>query len=267
MHILRNFSYLDTSMLNDYLAAVEGALPNDEKVVETRESGGTIGGEGGLPSLLRASGKHESKDKTEVTRQSLLTDAAKFQRLYSFLERERAFGYHETMSEDIWGGIRRNDLIEVTGTISMGKMNSMGDVVKEFANVFQLMEGLPGAPILKDDDRQIIEMMKVVSQMSSVAGIPVVLSLSEAPDYRVIMHLTPEFLMVPKTRLFGEVSVFGKVQRKLSPGERINLFKPLPTLEHLSATLGSTPNLEMPPEISDMIEAPAVVVLPLALYR
>jgi hypothetical protein len=79
-HILRNFLYLDTQLVDDYLSSIEGGL-YEETIVEKTQSVGGGNIEGGI-EIFKGNGKKESTNGTEVTKQVRKTDSANFQRLY-----------------------------------------------------------------------------------------------------------------------------------------------------------------------------------------
>ena len=73
----RNFIFLDTVTLNDYLSAVKGGLIDGQELITTgtksKASGVKISGVGGLVEVETAS---------EVREKLVLTDAAKFDELF-----------------------------------------------------------------------------------------------------------------------------------------------------------------------------------------
>lgn len=108
-YVLRNYLYLDKQMVDDSLAAIEGAL-YDETIVQTQEKGQNLSGDlhAEMPVIGGAGlgAGRSSSTKTEITKQAQLTDAAKFQRVYGHLEKKTDFSIMMS-STPIYGEISR----------------------------------------------------------------------------------------------------------------------------------------------------------------
>ncbi|MDQ3398802.1 MAG: hypothetical protein M3511_13745 [Deinococcota bacterium] len=273
-HVLRSFLYLDQQAVNDYLAAL-GEDVQDESVKATTEKSGSLSGEGSL-SILKGGGKTESKEVRESTKSVVYTDAAKFQRLYAGLEKDEAFGYYEFMDGEVWDTVRRNTLLELSVDLSLSKLGNFSALSAELTNLSNISEAFTGQTLLDSSAQQMVSGIESLAQMEAGEGIPILMNLVDSPEYKFAAYLTPDFLRVEKHRLAGQVTVFCKVQRKLTPGEKFDLFNPLKLMEKLQtkanrkqrrATGKSEPKTEFPEEFRDTIKAPGAIVTPVAIYK
>src|SRR3954453_22089695 len=104
-HVYRSYLYLDEQTVDDFLAGIGAGGLQDQKLVQTDSQTGTLSG-GMDVKLAKANAQRETKGLTEVTQQSVITPAVKFQRLYDHLEAENTdHWYYESMDEETWAGI------------------------------------------------------------------------------------------------------------------------------------------------------------------
>jgi len=272
-HTLRNYLYLDKQMVDDSLAAIDGAL-YDETIVQTQEKGQNLaaGLHAGLPSVVEGDlgAGRSSSAKTEITKQTQLTDAAKFQRVYERLEKEDGFQYYDGIDSAIWGNFDRGDLLELDVSISPTRIGALAEFAESAKGLADLAEALTGQSPLDDKTQAIIEGIKLLGRMESEKGIPIRMKPLSDGEYTFVAYLDPKNLRVARDRLVGEVTVFCKIQRKLKESEKLELFDPLASVQQLKKiTKGRQKPIKtkMPPEFRDTIKAPAAVIIPLAIYR
>lgn len=78
---LRNFLYLNTKIIDDYLSAIDGYVYNEEaqsiatSTEEAMKAGGSI-------KLLSGEGAHTGKTEEGITRSVQISDAAKFDKVF-----------------------------------------------------------------------------------------------------------------------------------------------------------------------------------------
>jgi len=272
-YVLRNYLYLDKQMVDDSLAAIEGAL-YDETIVQTQEKGQNLSGD--LHAEMPAFGGaglgagRSSSAKTEITKQAQLTDAARFQRVYGHLEKEDGFQYYDVIDSTIWRNFERGDLLELDISISPTRIGILAEFAENAKGLADLAEALTGKSPIDEKTQEAINGIKLLGRMESEKGIPITMKLLNGSEFTFIAYLNPEYLRVTRDRLLGEVTVFCKIQRKLKEREKLDLFDPLASIQKLQKiTKGhqKPAKTKMPLEFRDTIKAPAAVVIPLAIYR
>src|SRR6266446_2665274 len=103
--ILRNFLYLDTSTMADYLSSLDGSVV-EGSVDQTHATQHEKGVKGDLKVVQ---GGWSGRGASETKEKRLITDAAKFQRLYELIENDH-LQYLDGFDDQIWKQIRRGEL-------------------------------------------------------------------------------------------------------------------------------------------------------------
>jgi hypothetical protein len=270
---LRNYLYLDTQIVDDSLAAIEGAL-YEETIVQTQEKGRNFSGDlyAEMPAIGGAGigAGRSSNSRTEITKQAQLTDAAKFQRVYGRLEKEDGFQYYDVIDSTIWENFDRGDLLELDVSISPTRIGTLAEFAENAKGLADIEEAFTGQSPIDEKTRVAIDGIKLLGRMESEKGIPITMKPLNGSEYTFIAYLNPEYLRVTRDRLLGEVTVFCKIQRKLKEREKLDLFDPLASIQKMQKITKSRQKpakTKMPLEFRDTIKSPAAVIMPLAIYR
>lgn len=124
---LRNFLYLNTKIIEDYISAIDGYTYDEEsQAIATSSENAVNGGLGA--KVVSAGGSHNGKKSEEIKRSVKISDAAKFDKIYEYLQsgNDEQLKYYEFLSDDVYNELRRDDFIEVLVTPRFSK-------IKEFA--------------------------------------------------------------------------------------------------------------------------------------
>lgn len=264
--LLRNFLYLDLGMLDGYLAAIEGALTNEE-IRTIQRQGGSVSGEAGVTGLKI--GGTSGSTETKESQRRLFTDAAKFQRLYLELEADD-IPYFETMDEETWGELSRNQVLELGVVVDLPKIHQWANAIDEVSRVADVVKNVTGHNPIDQAAEEAITGLRRLSDLEAARNIRVVMSLSGEHRFKLVADLAPEFLRVPLHRMVTEATVFCKVLRKLSPGEKMELFDPLSSTSSLPMNRHqrrSQAKRGMPSDLRDSVRYPAATVSVLAIYQ
>ena len=135
--ILRNFLFLDTVAVDNYLAAVEGSLVEgmfEQTDVEKRQKSG----KGGISKVVNIEGGMGSEESTETKQRRLLNDSAKFQRLYNFLNEQDSVQFLDAFDPDIWNQFRRGEVLEIEASIKIPDIFALNEAVEAAAPLAQL---------------------------------------------------------------------------------------------------------------------------------
>ena len=74
---LRNFLYLNTKVIEDYIAAIDGYTYDEESQAIATSSENTLAGKGAI-GIASGNGSHTGRQSEEVKRSVRISDAAKF---------------------------------------------------------------------------------------------------------------------------------------------------------------------------------------------
>lgn len=262
-HVLRKFLYLDSKLLDDYLAGMQDVVV-DEVVTETTQSSGGLEAGAGAAGV-KAGGKKERSRATEVRREVKATDAMKFQRLYSTLEGQEGFTYWEAMSDDDWSRLSRNQLIEAEVELTQ---STIGSIAGKLDGLMGLMQVI--APEEVDSDTaEAVAGLGLLGQLEASRGIPLKMELVASKKFKFIAHLNPDALRISRDELSGEATLFAKIRRKLAQSETMDLFDLLGGLDGLALNRDQKRALKkkaIPAELRNPVRAPAAIVVPIAIY-
>ena len=142
---LRNFLYLNTKLLDDYLSSIEGSLSDTEEHTNSSVNIKLGQLEGGIP-VIKGSGKAENTISEEVHKEVKITEAAKFDRLYNYLEKN-GLQYYESIINDNFNQLFRDDFLEVLVTPRFSKLKEITGVANKMVKLADVMKQLPKACI------------------------------------------------------------------------------------------------------------------------
>ncbi|MCK4392663.1 hypothetical protein KAX17_07120 [Candidatus Bipolaricaulota bacterium] len=267
---LRDFLYLDTRLVRSYLSSVEGGLYDEETVTEKSETEAGGGLSVGTP-FVSVGGKGSKTTGIEVTRQTRMTDEGLFGRLFARLEEAGAQSEVETLESTDWEAIGRRAVFEVAVTPSFSKVSGFAGAIDAFLPLADVYEAATGESPFDDTARRAIDGIRLLEKTQSSRGIPCLFSVVGHSDRKLIALLSPQWLRVETRDFVGELFLYTKVQRKLLEGETFDLFNPLEDLQRIPLNREQRRKLktdtQMPEELRDAVEGPALVVTPIAVYR
>lgn len=265
--VLRDFLFLDTQVMGDYLSALEGYQvegPIEQTESGQKESGGKVD--------LKAAGADARKvNKTETKKKLAVTDAAQFQQLYDLLGDQDAVQYLEGFDADIWNQLERGEILEVQARIRLPRGLMITRDVENISPLIDLMTLLGQDPLADDQTRIAFEGMRAVGRSIEDRPIPIIFEAISAPKYTFVAHLPKKYIRRDIVELEGEATVFGKIQRILSKGESLEAFSLVPSITS-AATFNRQQRRKMQKsaaakQITEEVKGPAIVLTPVAVYR
>jgi len=214
--ILRNFLFLDTGAVDNYLAAAEGSLlegPFEQTDVEKRVKGGKVG----LSKVVTVEGNAGAEGSTETKQKRSLNYSAKFQRLYDILENQDSIQQLDAFDPAIWNQFRRGEVLEVEATIRIPQMFALSEAVEVAAPLAELLTLFGQNPLADPQTQQQFEMARGTAQLFETEPVPLLFEAASTPKFRFVASLPRQHLRSKPTDLQGEAVVFGKVQRIVPP--------------------------------------------------
>jgi hypothetical protein len=279
------FLYRDDETIDDFLSQVEGGIVEgaySEKDVTTS------GKEGGLSLTLLgtgigASGKGNRATSIEIERQIRDNPQAKFARLYKLLtdedlldEEDRLWvlnGFDMKVYEEIGVG----KIIEVRGVGALPQWEHFKQSMADLQGTIGLMKAIGQDPTTDPENQTLLNQLTQLAAISSDENTILSVTPIGAPNIKIVAKLEGTKLHGrPKSALETEVTILGKVQRRLQKTEKIELFRLLPNMKGFEQLIKAgqpkkgprgrieRPNTESP--IDEYIKYPAVEVLPVAIY-
>jgi hypothetical protein len=269
MIILRDFIFLNTNMLNNYLSTIEGYFADELDYSESEK--GQKGGKLGYSPIVEGNASSETARETKSKR--VLTPSSQFQKLYEILEKQEQIKHLDLLDDDYWANIQKGEILEVQATIRIPAFIMQLEQVQGFAPFVNLMQKY-GADTVKDSDLIAFEGMSDLQKISESKTIPLLFQPASTPKFKFIADLSREYVTGSLTDFQGEAAVFGKVQRILNKGQKLDAFNFLPDMlampnlnRQQRLALKSNKNNKAKDAFTETLIGPAIVLTPLAVYR
>lgn len=270
---LRNFLYLNTKLIEDYIAAIDGYTYDEESQSIAKSTENSFGGKAGIP-IMFANGTRTGRQDEEIKRSVIISDAAKFDRIYSYLQSsdgsDNGLKYYELLSEEIYNDLRRDDFIEVLVTARFSKMKELTDSVKGIVELAAVIQGLTNQQILDNATTDAINGFSLLEQLQSGKEISCVFDFDDG-KYPIVAHLDESCFRCKQDSFVGQSYMLCKIIRKIPKGQSMKLdeifdgLKKLPLNREQRRTMPK--NMSNPDMIRDVIKGPALMVLPVAVYQ
>jgi hypothetical protein len=270
MSVLRQFLFLDTELVRQFLAQLEGGSYEEEaqRIRDSRgkEAAGELGASGlGARAGIRAG--RTSGQEEEVERTVQQTPEAAYARLYERLQEQQAIQWLEAFDAAIWDQLRRGEVIEVEVVVAVSTFARYAQLGEQMGPLMEVMQAI-GEPV-DDETKTALAMFGNLGQMLGSAT-PFVARVPGAPEFKFVGSVTAPGLRVELDQLDGEATIAAKIQRKLTADERYTILDFIPGIRGLAAHDRAEMEKELTnsPEMPDMvIDGPLAVVTPIAIYR
>jgi len=265
--ILRNFLFLDTAMVGDYLSQLEGSVAGgdiDQTTTERTQRAGKA-------SVRVVEGSLGSEALTETRQRGTITDAALFQRLYDLLEADDSIQVLDAFDEQIWGQLRRGEILEVQADIRVPQPLLLTQAVENVAPWIDILTTYDKDPLADAGARTAFEGFRAVRKITEGKPVPIVFKAASTPGFSFIAHLPRQYLRCDLNDLQGEAAVFGKLQRIVPKGQQVEAFSLVSGLTSLP-TMSREQRRKVGKDATDknlaeVVRGPAIVLTPVAVYR
>jgi len=266
--MLRNFLFLDTSAVDDYLAALQGSIL-DGPIEQTETGKSEKGGKAGYKII---EGNITSETSTEKKQKLAVTDAAKFQQLYEIIENQQMLKFLDLIDEDTWSDIRRGDLLEIEASIRLPEWFTMTQLVDDLYPLIQLMTAFGQDPLADPTVKTAIDGISGLAKITEKQPVPLLFEATSTPGYSFSSNLSRQYFRIDLKDLNGEAIIFGKVQKILKKGEKQEVFSILPGMSKALPNMNKTQQRKIQQDavkkgLSEIIQGPAIILTTVAIYR
>jgi len=267
---LRSFLYLNTDMLNSYLAAIDGGVYDSETVTETRASqktGGVVAGIGTFSGNAQAGGGSSEEVKKDIQ----ISPPAKFNRLFEYLQQEGQGKYYQFIHDDTFKELERDDFIEILVKPRFSKVKEITNAAKSIGEMAEFFQELSDVPVFDDATKKGIDSVAKLGELKPSKAISCVFNF-EDNEVPIVVNLDEQYFQVSQDNFVGEVYVLCKIQRKLQKNEKIELdelfeqFNKIPLNREQRRQL-SKKDLKNPKEFKDVVNGPAFTASVIAVYQ
>ena len=269
---LRNFLYLNTKILDDYISAIDGFTYDEETQAIASSSENVAAGSVRLP-IIGAEGSHSGKKSEEIKRSVKINDAAKFDRLFRYLQtgdNDEALKYYELMNNEIYDALSRDDFVEVLVTARFSRAKELTDSVQKVANLAAIIQGITDQQILDKKATEAINGFTALGELNSKKEVSCVFNFEDS-NYPLVASLDENYFRCAQESFVGQSYMLCKIIRKIAKGQNIMLdeifddLKKLPLNREQKRKMPK--NMNNPDIIRDVIKGPALTVIPIAVYQ
>lgn len=279
----RSYLYLDEATVDDYLSEAEGGVLNGPYTATDTTSKGKEGGiSAKLPGVdVGLSGKRDSSSSREVERTILDTPQSKFARLYKMLTEADGVDPADRLQvlngfdQPVYNSIRVGEIVEVRGQARLPNWEHFVESFAEMLKLAELMKAVGQDPMADPNVRTTMEGLSMLTSMKATGDTVLIVEPIGSAQYRFVAKLKANSLRRDKADLEAEVTLLGKVQRRLAkPSESIDVFtlsnlKGLEVLAKRQPQKGPRGKVQTPKlttELDEKVKYPAVEVTPIAIY-
>ena len=164
---LRNFLYLNTKIIEDDISAIDGYTYDEKSQVIATSRENAVNGGLGLKAIS-AGGSHNGKQSEEIKRSVKISDAAKFDKIYKYLQSsddDEQLKYYELLSDDAYNELRRDDFIGVLVTARFSKTKELTDSVRKLADLATLIQDITDQQVLDKKATEAINGFSALDKM------------------------------------------------------------------------------------------------------
>ncbi|MGG3884046.1 DUF6414 family protein [Brevibacillus panacihumi] len=266
--ILRNFLYIDTNMLNDFLSTIDGYLEEgtrDQTELEKSQKSGKA-------NAKVIEGNLQFDSSTEIKQKLSRTEASKFQKLYAYLQDNGMSQFLDAFDEEIWKQIRRGEILEVPAKTRLPKTFQLIQDFQSMTPMVEIMQALGEVPFKEQRELAMFKGASILGEQAENQNVPLIFETESTKGYTFVCQLQRPFIRTDLNNLVGEADVIGKVQRIIPKGNQVEMFSLIPAFDSYLSTMNREEkrkfmNDKKKSKLAEVIKGPAMIITPLAIYR
>ncbi|MCI6203529.1 MAG: hypothetical protein MR663_06460 [Lachnospiraceae bacterium] len=269
---IKNFMYLNTKILEDYISVIDGFTYDEESQEIQNVNEKTLGGSAGV-KIISGNGEIATKKVDEVKRSVHISDAAKFDKVFKYLQsgdEDEQVKYYEFLTEEEFNSLHRDDFLEVLVTSRFSKMKELTDSVMKVADLAKVIQIITDEEILDKKAKEAVDGFSALGQLREGKEISCVFNFEDG-KYPLVAYLDQSYFRCSEDNFVGESYLLCKIIRKVQKGQSVKLdeifgdVKKLPLNREQRRKMPK--NMDNPKEIKDVVKGPALIVIPIAVYQ
>ena len=269
---IKNFMYLNTKILEDYISVIDGFTYDEESQEIQNVNEKTLGGSAGV-KIISGNGEIATKKVDEVKRSVHISDAAKFDKVFKYLQsgdEDEQVKYYEFLTEEEFNSLHRDDFLEVLVTSRFSKMKELTDSVMKVADLAKVIQIITDEEILDKKAKEAVDGFSALGQLREGKEISCVFNFEDG-KYPLVAYLDQSYFRCSEDNFVGESYLLCKIIRKVQKVQSVKLdeifgdVKKLPLNREQRRKMPK--NMDNPKEIKDVVKGPALIVIPIAVYQ
>lgn len=194
--------------------------------------------------------------------------------MYSLLGERAAIRIVEDADEQSWNDLRRGEIVEIEAIVEETGLQKVAEAFSLFEQILPMAQAAGVEGGLDPEGERILQFVRQLAGANPRDRIPVVASVTASPEFKFVADLTTDHVL-NRGLIDGEVTLFGKIRRRLRPGETHMVGAVFGGLERLldDANQKEIAQVFEKPEVrqfgltSPLVAYPAAILTPLAIYR
>lgn len=223
--------------------------------------------------IISGNGEIATKKVDEVKRSVHISDAAKFDKVFKYLQsgdEDEQVKYYEFLTEEEFNSLHRDDFLEVLVTSRFSKMKELTDSVMKVADLVKVIQIITDEEILDKKAKEAVDGFSALGQLREGKEISCVFNFEDG-KYPLVAYLDQSYFRCSEDNFVGESYLLCKIIRKVQKGQSVKLdeifgdVKKLPLNREQRRKMPK--NMDNPKEIKDVVKGPALIVIPIAVYQ
>lgn len=274
--VLRSFLYLDENIVDDYLAQFEGGVLEGPYTTQDTTTG-IKGGGAGIKAWAVEGNANVSSTASSVVAQTIReTPVAKFTRLYDLLAKDKIIQPLNGFDIAVYGQIEPGEIVEVRGSAKLPQWEHLSKTISGFSDLIDIMKAIGQDPLADGDTNVAYQGITGLIAKKVQEGIELIIAPIGSPQFKFVANLNRTKISREIGELEAEVTVLGKVRRKLAERETIDIFRLAPRMDQLetlnraqrrSMSKGKSKIASTDSPFDEVIKYPAMQIQPIAIYQ
>lgn len=265
---LRNFLYINEKLLNEYLSAIDGGL-YDEEFHTTNTSNKKTSEVKGDIKLIKGQVINDNQSVEGVKKHLIINTAAKFERLFNFLKKEKEVSLQEvdSIDTDTFNKLKRDDFLEALINIRFSKTKEYIQTLNQIEGFLPHINSLLGTKQLTQeiDLPSILKETLLLINKGLLTNKSAFVGTFEDNSCHLYGYFNNEYLTNESDVTIGEVYLFCKIQKKINSNQKIIVDKLFSHTQYIPDIINpDTINFQ---DSIDEIDGPALRVIPIAIYQ
>lgn len=268
--MLRKILYADTEALDNYISIIDGYTYEEQEIIQSTTT--NKGGKAGIGfKATNIGGNFVKQNEEKISLNAKITDASKLDKIIRYLKSEDSLKYYESINEEIWKDIYRDDFIEVLVTPRFSKLEEVTNAANSFKQLVNAFEPFLGENYLDKKTTNALSGFERLSNSQNKNSLSCVFNF-EDKKYPMIGNIDKMYLKTSKDNFVSQVYMLCKIQRKIEKGNSICLDEIFEDVKSMALNREQRrkmiqKDMSNPAEIKDKINGPAFVVIPIAIYQ
>lgn len=274
--ILRSFLYMDEAIVDDYLAQYEGSILDGSYTSKDTTTGGKQGSADIKAGIFGGSAGGNTSSTSEILQTLREPAAARFTRLYDHMKEDDAIQPLNGFDETVYEQIETGEIVEVRGIAKLPQWEHLSNAISGMSGLVEVMKAVGMDPLADPAANEAFQGFSTLTAKKVSEFLELIISPIGSPNFKFVANLDKTKISRRQEELEAEITILGKVRRKLAKGETIDIFRIAPRMNELqnlnrsqrraaAKNKAKMPSTDSP--LDEIIKYPAMQIQAIAIYQ